>query len=367
MLRHDPSFDVAIIGAGPAGSAAAIELARAGRRTILIEKKHFPREKVCGGCLSGPATARLRQLLGPERPLPGVGVTEATLVIGSYRLTCRPNGTTRMVPRSVLDACLAEAAAAAGAQVRYGSPASLERGSAGWEVVLGDERILAGTVLIACGLSGLPHRLGIQARESRRRLIGQMWFQPAEPPLPPIGCIELHWLRGGYVGLATPEADRCVVAIAVDAAEHSTGHVFEYLRQRNPQASIWGILPPDGPRRFNAIGTAGFPWMPERLGVDNVLLVGDAAGFEEPYTGEGIGQAMRSAACAVRAILEDGKPLGRYTALMRGRHRAVMRRTRRVRRLLDLPLTHYLAQRWPVLPRGLLSRLMEQIHVKGAL
>src|SRR5512139_2655565 len=109
MPSTDSSFDVAIIGAGPAGSAAAIELARAGRRTLLVEKKRFPREKVCGGCLSGPATARLRQLLDCDRPLPGVDVTQATFVIGSYRLTCRPNGLTRMVPRSVLDACLADA------------------------------------------------------------------------------------------------------------------------------------------------------------------------------------------------------------------------------------------------------------------
>ena len=91
-MGRKAEFDVAIIGAGPAGSAAAIELARAGRRTLLIEKKRFPREKVCGGCLSGPATARLRQLLGPDRPLPGVEATQATFVIGSYRLACtHPN------------------------------------------------------------------------------------------------------------------------------------------------------------------------------------------------------------------------------------------------------------------------------------
>lgn len=367
MSRCDEAFDVAIIGAGPAGSAAAIELTRAGRHTVVFERKHFPREKVCGGCLSGLATARLRELLGGRSPLPGVSVAQITFVVGRYRVTCRPDGATRMVPRSVLDTCLAEAAAASGAEVRYGQAAALTRGEAGWDVLVGDETIRARTVLVAGGMGGLPHRLGIQGRNGHRRLVGQMWFQPAEPPLPDVGCVELHWLRGGYVGLATPSGDHCVVAIAADAREHADGSPFEGLRRRNPEAAVWRLLPPDAPRRYDALGTAGFPWTPERLGIDNVLLIGDAAGFEEPFSGEGIGQAMRSAACAVQAILSDTEPLSRYTALMRKGHHAVMRRTRFIRRLLDLPLTHYLAGKPPVLPQAVFASLMKYVHLRGAL
>src|SRR5262245_14627681 len=99
--------DVVIIGAGPAGSAAAIELSRAGRRVILIERKTFPRAKVCGGCLSGPAAARLKQLLGPNAKPPGIPGSQVSFVIGSYRLTCHPEGTTWMVSRAEMDARLA--------------------------------------------------------------------------------------------------------------------------------------------------------------------------------------------------------------------------------------------------------------------
>ncbi len=367
MRPPDGGIDVAIIGAGPAGSAAAIRLARSGRRVVLIEKKRFPREKVCGGCLSGAGTAGLRELLGPDRPLPGIPGARVSFIIGSYRLTCRPRGETRMVPRSVLDTLLADTAAAAGAEVRYGMAAGLERTAAGWEVVVGDERIRARTILLACGFGGLVRRLGIQGRSVRRRLFGQMWFQPPVPPLPEVGALELHWLRGGYVGLATPDVNHCVVAIAADTADQRDGGAFDTLRRRNPDAPIWQAIPADAPRRFDASGIAGFPWEPERLGVDNVLLVGDAAGFVEPYSGEGMGQAMRSARCAAAAILEGGDPLPRYTALMRGRHRRTMRRIRFVGRILGARPLHFLAERRPILPRGLLVHLVKGMHVKGTL
>jgi flavin-dependent dehydrogenase len=367
MDANDAAFDVAIIGAGPAGSAAAIELARAGRRTLVVEKKHFPREKVCGGCLSGTATARLRELLGSDRPLPGVDIRRITMIVGRYRITCEPNGATRMAPRSVLDARLADAAAAAGAVLRYGQTATLTRDAGRWAVMVGQETIRARVILLACGMSGLPRKLGIRSGNDDRRLIGRMWFQPAEPPLPPLGHVEMHWLRGGYVGLATPSAERCVVAVASDASEGSGSDPLEALRRRNPRAVIWERLSPDAPRRYNAIGTAGFPRVPDRLGDGNVLLIGDAAGFEEPYSGEGIGQAMRSATCAVRAILEADEPLPCYTALMRRRHRGVMRRTRIIRRMLDLRLIHYLAENQTLIPGALFRPLLKQVHVKGAL
>ncbi len=372
MTRSD--VDVAIIGAGPAGSSAAIELARAGRRVMVIEKSRFPREKVCGGCLSRPATERLKQLIGGEVELPGVAVKRITFVFGSYHVTCERNGLTRMVTRSKLDACLAEAAAAAGAQVCFGQTAALVRGAASWEIAVGNERIRAGIILVASGLGSLPRKLEIERRvwPVAERLVGQMWFQPAEEfakSAPGVGHVELHWMNGGYVGLATPEPGRCVVALAADARRCGAGGVFEGLRRRNPRAAVWEMLPDDAPQRYHAQGIAGFPWMPRHLGAENVLLIGDAAGFEEPYSGEGIGQAMRSASCAARAILESNSAksrLKRYTALMR-RHRAVMRRTRVLSRLLNAPLVGYAARLRPMVPRGLLVQLMTHTHLEGTL
>ncbi len=365
MIRSKTDFDVAIIGAGPAGSAAAIELARADRRVIVFEQKRFPRDKVCGGCLSGPAVAHLQRLVGNKRAVPGIAGRRISFVMGAYRLCCNPNGATRITLRSEFDAWLAEIADQEGAEVRYGQRAQLEFGDAGWDVRVGSERKRADIILLAAGLSGCPREIGIGAQHRGRRLIAQQWIQPSNIALPQPGEVELHWLRGGYVGLATLKKDQCVVALAAEAAGHNGMSTFERLRRLNPEAAIWSALPAEAPHRFDAKGAGGFPWLPSRLGVGNVLLIGDLAGYAEPYAGEGIAQAMNSAGCAAKAIMRGRDILPYYTSLIRRHHQRIVRRRRLLSRLLRTSMMQALAARRLVLPEPLLSRIVECVHVKG--
>jgi len=365
VSRDDSNVDVVIVGAGPAGASAAITLARAGRRVVLIDKQQFPRDKVCGGCLSGPTLVALKALLGAGRSVPGVAGTRVTLVVGNQRATCESDGRTWLSPRAKLDACLNEAAADAGAQIAYGEPATFARGASGWDVLVRARRIHAPHVLIASGLGGLCRQVGIGGRDVSNPMLAQQWVQPAESPLPPLGAVELHWLRGGYLGLATPESGQCVVAMAVRAGAVAGGQAFAGLRGLNPRASIWDILPPDAPRRFGATGTAGFPWMPDRLGVDNVLLIGDAAGYPEPFTGAGIGQAISGAQCAASAVLDGGDVQTNYAVLMRS-HRRQFRRTRLVSTVLN-GVVRVLPPFGPTpLVERFLSRCVERMHIRGA-
>lgn len=365
----DLEADIAIVGAGPAGASAAIRLAHAGRRVVLIDRKHFPRQKVCGGCLSGPAVARLRELLDEGQPLPGVAATCITFVIGNYRLTCRSDGRTQVVHRAELDAVLVEAATKAGADGWFGEPATIELADPGrnrFSVRVGNRRLEAGTVLIATGVAGLAGKL-VGGRAAQPGMLAQQWVQPAGPGLPEPGAVELHWLRGGYVGLASPQAGECVVALAARVVQDAGESACDRLRRLNPGARLWNLLLPDAPRRYGARGTAGFPWRPRRLGVGNLLLIGDAAGYQEPYTGEGIGLALISAECATAAILSDGDMLARYLGLMRRFHLPVVRRARWLGRFLQLPVVSRLAEVLPLLPPGLLARLVHRVHVKGTL
>ena len=366
MRPPDRQVDVAIVGAGPAGATAAILLARAGRRVLLIEKQRFPREKVCGGCLSGPTVLALKALLGTGRAIPGVAGTSITVVFGRQRASCLSAGRTWMAPRPQLDTCLCEAAADAGAHVIQGEPAVFARGESGWDLQVGGRRVQARQVLIASGLGSLSRQIEIRGRTNARPMLAQQWIEPAKSPLPPTGAVELHWLRGGYVGLATPEPGTCVVAMAAHAAAISGTHPFEGLRRLNPRAPIWDMLQSDAPRRHGAKGTAGFPWMPERLGVDNVLLIGDAAGYPEPFSGAGIGQAIGSAKCAVRAILDEGHVQRDYAGLMRASARQ-FRRTRFVSSVLNR-----IVSLMPTLPPSsfvewMLARCVERVHVRGRL
>lgn len=366
MACHNSNPDVVVIGAGPAGSTAAIELARKGRSVVLLDGKLFPRDKVCGGCVSGPALHMFRALLGPVRTLPGIPSTRITFVIGAHRLVCHPKGATWLALRSELDECLAAEAANAGADVRFGQPARLERGPSGWEAVVGSERIIAKTVLLATGVNGLVRSFGIEGRRCRRPMIAQQWFQPAVERMPRPGEVEMHWLRGGYVGVATLDGSHCNVALACDAKAAKQESPFQYLRRLNPNAIIWTLLAPDAPRRFDAKGTAGFPWIPRKLGDANLLLIGDAAGYAEPFTGEGIAQAIHSARCAAQAVIEGGDVLAYYAKLLRQRHQWVRRRTRIIGNLLRTPLVHALAARRPILPEAWLARLVQRVHVLGS-
>lgn len=357
--------DVAVIGAGPAGSAAAIELARAGRSVLLIDKRSFPREKVCGGCLSGDALRSVRRLLGDSAVLPGGATKEIRFIVGHHRFVCRPEGQAWLVVRSQLDERFAQAAEHAGAMTRFGVLAGLELEDDRWSVRVKNERVEAGTILLASGIGTLAERIGVRGRASRRRLVAQQWIQPAVAPLPALGEIEMHWLRGGYIGLATPTAGQCVIAMAAEADSQRGESVFERLRRMNPKASIIRALPSDAPRLYSARGIGTFPWLPERLSDRNVLLIGDAAGYAEPFTGEGIGQALQSAECAVRAIVESRDPAAAYDQNMKGHHAAVLRRTRTVGTMLRWPLVHALAGAVPWAPSSLFAWAVRHIHVRS--
>jgi flavin-dependent dehydrogenase len=366
MVRVTDQVDVAIIGAGPAGAAAAIELARAGRRPLVFEREVFPRTKVCGGCLSGSGSEVLAALANDPVRMPGIPERSVTFVMGAYRITCRPNGRSRMVLRSELDSFLADVAQREGALFRFGESAELVPDGARWAVEANGQRVVADWILLASGIGRPIMRLGITGQRRRRRLISQQWTQPVRDLLPAVGDVELHWLRGGYAGLATPHANACVVAIAAEAQDLRGESAWERLRRLNPRAPIVQAISEDAPHRFQSKGCAGFPWKPTRLSIANVLLIGDAAGYEEPYSGEGIGQAMRSGMLASRAILENNNVWEDYARSMRRQHRPVMRRTRWLSSILRTSIMHKLAERGTLLPQAALKGIVERVHIRGS-
>ena len=189
-------------------------------------------------------------------------------------------------------------------------------------------------------------------------------YSPWRRGLPAPACIEMHWLRGGYVGLATLTADQCIVATAIEVSERSGENAWARLRRENPNAPVWSALAADAPRRYTAKGAAGFPWRPTCLGDQNTLLIGDAAGYEEPFTGEGMAQALGSAVWAARAVLGGGDILRQYTRFMRQHHRPATWRVPVLGRVLRHPLIHFLAAGPRVFPQRPLARLVEWVHVR---
>jgi len=328
-----------VVGAGPAGSIAALVLARAGVRVRLIDRARFPRAKLCGDTLNPGALALLDQLgIGDEiraRALPIAGMTVTgpggASVSSDYPASLRGAAITR----ADLDILLVAAAAAAGAsldqEVRVRAPVFDARDSARVVGVRtsshGVEKTVAARVVVAADgrASRLAAAIGAArfAASPRRWAFGAYFTGVAGQT----SHGEMHVRRGGYVGVAplpcgttnlcvvreagwlrSNDGDRrdgsTVIAGAI-AADPRLRERFASARQVSPTVTL-GPLAVD----TKAVGCPG------------LLLAGDAAGFIDPMTGDGLRFAIRGGMLAAHAALHElqtGRPSHRLLQQVRAR------------------------------------------------
>ena len=281
-------FDVAIVGSGPAGATCATFCARAGLRTLLLEREKFPREKVCGDCLNPSCTPVLERLGVAQRvrELPHGKLRRVDFVaIGGKTISVDlPDGAEIAVKRSSLDQLLMQCAADAGAEVREGVTLSQIAPNETW-TINGDE---ARVLVAADGRnSSVARTLGLLPRIEKERVALQTHL-----PLPrDFGeRVVLQFLREGYSGQApvsASELNLCLVGKPSTIASLKSWAETNFCLTSNHQ---WRTITP---LRRRAISPAH-----ERL-----LLVGDAARVVEPFTGEGIYYALRSGELAAKAIV----------------------------------------------------------------
>lgn len=309
-------WDVVVVGAGPAGALAARQIAREGLRVLLVEQDRLPRDKVCGCCLSARGIATLaacelsRQLalLTPrsyEALRLAAGGAEARIPI--------PRGVT--VDRARLDAMLVHAAVGAGAAVLDETRAVLEPSQSAVESTrtlhLVPRRgraqltVRARLVLIAAGLANrvaAGELDGEVVRDASR--IGVSTVIDASEAVPwDDGQVNMAVAREGYVGAARLEDGRWRVAAALEARR---------LRVTGVSALVRQVLDSAGWPTPLALGSAtwrGTPplWrQPRQVAARRVFAIGDAAGYVEPFTGEGIACALdagrRVAELAIPAV-----------------------------------------------------------------
>lgn len=350
------SWDALVIGAGPAGASAAHGLARAGVRVLLCDEKSFPRWKVCGACLNAHAMAQLDQrglaarIRAAARPLRGLD-----LEAGGAQLRVPLSGAFSL-SRAALDLSLVEAAVEAGAHFRQGTRVRLAQatssGDSGWRTLVlksGQHsiRVRARVVLAAGGLGFNP--VGDDSvRGAAVRIGAGTMLEHCE-----LADDGIHMAVGsaGYVGWVRIEDGRWNVAAALDP---------RLVRQRGLAAAAVSILRECGPdsaaldragiERADWRGTPILSRSPARLAAWRVLLLGDAAGYVEPFTGEGIAWALDSGAAvtplALRAI-EAWEP--ELAHAWEDTHRRRVRHRQRACRVLAQLLRH------PRLTAGLLS------------
>jgi geranylgeranyl reductase family protein len=275
------SYDVAILGGGPAGSTAAYRLARAGASVLLLDKATFPRDKPCGGGVTGRAARLLPFSIDPVVE-DVADRLEAGLRYGKHVTRRARAPLAYMTQRRRLDHFLLQKAADAGAEVREGETADARELEA--RVVIGADGC-NGRSAKQLGLADrVVHGVALEANYPYdRRYAGAM-------------VLEIAVIRGGY-GWIFPKGDHVNVGVGGNAEE---GPKLRAELRRMCEA--YGI-DPDA-----ASETRGYRLpmrMPgTRLARGTTAVIGDAAGLVDPFTGDGMYEAFLSARLVAEATLD---------------------------------------------------------------
>ncbi|MDQ6888340.1 MAG: NAD(P)/FAD-dependent oxidoreductase [Gemmatimonadota bacterium] len=322
-VKHERS-DVLVVGGGPAGTSVAWALAREGVDVAVIDRARFPRDKPCGEYLS-PEASRILADMGALAPCEAAGAAQlagmmirapgGALIHGDFSAAhgfhgFRDRGLA--LRRTVLDAILLDRARAGGARVMEGARATgLMRDEGGRVVgVSTSENGVAlerrATVVIgADGLRSLvARRLGL-SRHSR--LVTRYALVAHYRGIAGVGSHgEMHVHRDGYVGLADVGLGVTNVALVVPRlhARRAAGDPGRYLDEwvrRRPQLAARFL---DAERDGAVLATGPFASRARRAWAAGAALVGDAADFFDPFTGEGIYAALRGGELLAPAVAE---------------------------------------------------------------
>ncbi len=356
-----PDADVIIVGAGPAGSASALLLARYRYRVMLVDKAVFPRDKPCGDYCN-PGAAETLDRLGCLHDVLSAGASKiAGMAVyaqdGSSVEAVFPTGTGLLIPRRRLDAALLACASRAGGEIVEGM--AVETAwihQDGVEVRSTSGRSLRARVLIAAdGMrSTIARRLGRLAIPVHGRYTVGAYFSGL-PHTAPRG--ELHLGPGYYCGVAHFGGGVANVCMALPRRlwrRAGPGETFEAALASLPVLADAMA----GARRESAFRCTGPVGFASREPVaDRVLLVGDAAGQIEPMTGQGISLALRSAELAA-GVAADALGVGDLSSRHLARYADRRRREAAGRLTISRYLQHlaFHPRLTPVLVRRLAAR-----------
>jgi len=316
--------DAVVVGAGPAGSAAAWSLAKRGARVTLVDRAQFPRVKVCGGCLAPGGLAVLERIgVGPRIPsledAPRIHALELRSGDAGVRLSIPGY---RVIDRARFDNELVRAAVRQGVSFIPGALARVGPDS-GVYVERDRERIvLRPRIVVVCdGIKGssLGRDSRFAWRVRARSRVGLGVIAQRLPASLRCDAVTMLHAREGYLGVAPLGDGRAILAAAADPGS---------IRSHARGGAMLSILDRFGldPRCFGALGRpTGAPALTRRrtrVEADGrVFLIGDATGYIEPFTGEGVswalGHAERITPIALDAIAGRGDPGAWSRALRR--------------------------------------------------
>jgi geranylgeranyl reductase family protein len=322
------SCGILVVGAGPAGCAAGILLARAGRDVLIVDKA-LPSDKLCGGLVTEKAVRLLRQRLALELPAEVVAESSGGFEIFDGRRLLNAAQSAHplsFVRRPRFDAFLVEQARRAGCRIETGEFQGLGGGAAllkgralRFETLVGADGVFS-TVGRAVGKVLPPRSLAVALQVDVPRA--------GNPVLAGLHAARIcfGYLRFGW-GWAFPKGDQLSIGLGgMPGTQEDVVEAFRRLLEHCGVAEARRLkvrgakLPNEAFLRAPASG--------------NVFLCGDAAGFAEPLTGEGIHFALHSGALAAESLLAEGDSAARYNAACRREITPLFEQARWARSLL---------------------------------
>jgi flavin-dependent dehydrogenase len=325
-------YDVIIAGAGPAGSACAITAAGAGARVLLLDKDRFPRHKVCGEFVSPESLGLLEGLLGERKLAAYPAVNSARIFVDGKSLTVPVSPAAQTIPRFDLDVALFRAAQQAGARTEEGAMIQQVRKLEIFEVETADRKFTASAVVNATGRwSKLTQ---FEVTESDKWLGLKAHFGEALPP----PSVDLYFFSGGYCGV-TPVDANTVNACAMVRADvaRSLEEVFAKEPRLWQRSRNWRPL-------FPPVTTSPLYFREPETDTNGMISVGDAAGFIDPFAGDGISLALQSGTLAAKSIIQFVRgscslqqACDEYGAAYRKRFAPAFRNAARLRGALSAP------------------------------
>jgi menaquinone-9 beta-reductase len=340
--RTRTDYDLVVIGGGPAGTSAAITAARTGARVLLLERGRLPRQRVCGEFVSAESLDLLAGLLG--RAVAGTGtirISRTRLFVDGHVISAPVKPAAASIARFALDAELMQAAREAGVDTRLQSSAERVEGGGPFQVTTSEGEVATRAVVCSVGRwSNLGRRSNPTNGHAQERWLGVKAHFAEDSPPP---SVDLYFFEGGYCGVQPVRLaggdDGRINACAMVRADvaRTLPEVFAQNPQLAERSLGWQPL-------METVSTSPLIFQEPQPAQEGMLLAGDAAGFVDPFVGDGISLALRSGAMAAECLapvfrneISLSQATARYVRIYEQRLAPVFRNSSRIRRLLKLP------------------------------
>jgi flavin-dependent dehydrogenase len=362
-------YDLIVVGGGPAGSSAAITCARHGARVLLLERGQFPRHKVCGEFVSAESLDLLSDLLAPQDAglvANAFRIARARLFLDGSMIETAFDPCAASISRLDLDAALWDSAERSEVDGRQQVVVQGLSGTGPFLVTTSVGEFESRALINASGRWSNLNPTGTDMTQIPVKWLGlKAHFAEA----PPLASVDLYFLDGGYCGVqpvtlrgGEKKTERVNVCAMVRADVASTlAEVFDCHPGLQKRSQGWRPI-------SEPVTTSPLVFREPQPERDHILMTGDAAGFVDPFVGDGVSLALRSGTLAAQCLLPFlagrislPQAARDYRSVYEKRLTPVFRTASRIRRMLSLPQSaripiFRLLEKMPAITRYLVSR-----------